>query len=233
MSHHQSQIIEGKSRWLAAAAAALIINLMLLSILPVVNLGTIRLPKHPPPVQAINFIRRASIQPVQPKPPDQPPETLPKPNIPDPSPRETFDLTPESLERMFRPDFQTIPLVTKTPGLTDIPLADVDFSAMAPGDIFDADDLDKPLIPVSRVPPFYPLQARRASIEGWVEVSFLVSEQGRVSDIRIRDAEPPGVFEESVRQTVSGWRFRPGTIMGEPVKARVITTIRFELEANQ
>ncbi len=231
MTYRDSQIIEGKSRWPAVAVAALVINLMLLSVLPVVNLGRLSLPKNPPPLQAIKFVRLTPPDTVLTKTPDTPQEVLPRPEIPAPV-RETFDLTPDSLERTFQPDLQRVPVPTDMSALADIPLAAVDFAAMNLGDVFDADDLDKPLIPVSRVPPFYPLQAKRASVEGWVDIEFMVNEQGRVTDIRIIDAQPPGVFEQSVRKAVSGWRFQPGTVMGEPVKTRVATTIRFELEGD-
>ena len=229
MTPRNIPVIEGKNRWLTAALAALVINLMLLSVLPVVNLGNLNLPKNSPPLQAVKFVRLAPAEPDQPRPPEEPPKAVPRPEMP--SPQAPLDLTPESLERTLRPDLPAVPLPT-VPSPGDIPLADIDFKALVPGDVFDADQLDKPLIPVSRVPPFYPIHARRASIEGWVEVSFLVNEDGRVTDVRVIDAQPPGVFEDSVRQTVNRWRFQPGTIMGEPVKARVTTTIRFELEGN-
>ena len=58
----------------------------------------------------------------------------------------------------------------------------------------------------------------------------VLNSDGRVDEVKVINARPPGVFEETVRQAVSAWRFQPGTIMGEPVKTRVITTIRFELE---
>ena len=231
MTQRNLPVIEGKNRWLPAAVAALVINLMLLSVLPVVNLGKLKLPKNPPPLQAVKYVRLAPAEPEQPRPPEEPPQAVQRPEITSPQDPVPLDLTPESLERTLRPDLPAVALPT-LPGPGDIPLADIDLKAMVPGDVFDADQLDRPLIPVSRVPPFYPIQARRAAIQGWVEVSFLVNVDGRVTDVRVIDAQPPGVFEDSVRQTVSRWRFQPGTIMGEPVKARVTTTIRFELEDN-
>jgi len=216
-----------------AVAAALLINLVLLSILPVVNLGTISLPENNPALQPVSFVHLAPPKTIQTLRPDQPSEMVPRPDIPVPRTPEVIDLSPESLEQTLRPDLQPISLQADLPQLTDIPLASVDFNAIGMDGVFDADELDNPLLAVSRVPPFYPLQARRASVEGWVEITFQVNTRGRVDDVIIIDARPPGVFEKSVRQAVSGWRFQPGTVMGEPVKARVTTTIRFELEENQ
>ena len=44
------------------------------------------------------------------------------------------------------------------------------------------------------------------------------------------ESKPPGIFDKSVIQCVSGWRFKPGTIEGMAVKAWAETTIRFELQ---
>jgi protein TonB len=57
-----------------------------------------------------------------------------------------------------------------------------------------------------------------------------VETSGNVDQIKILEAEPAGVFESSVRQCVSRWRFKPGTIEGVPVRARMETTIQFKLE---
>jgi periplasmic protein TonB len=76
----------------------------------------------------------------------------------------------------------------------------------------------------------YPVQARSRGIEGWVKVAFIVDEAGRVDDITILDAEPKGLFDRSVERCVRGWRFKPGTVEGMPVKAKVETVVQFELE---
>jgi protein TonB len=46
----------------------------------------------------------------------------------------------------------------------------------------------------------------------------------------VLDAEPEGVFEQSVLRSIGGWRFKPGTIKGMAVKAQVEQTITFKLE---
>jgi protein TonB len=95
---------------------------------------------------------------------------------------------------------------------------------------FGLDDLDGPLTSLGRIPPVYPMAAKRRGIQGWVKVKFVVNEQGAVEHITIVDAKPSGMFDQSVRRCVSKWRFKPGTVEGLPVKAWVETTIRFELE---
>ena len=76
----------------------------------------------------------------------------------------------------------------------------------------------------------YPIGARRKGIEGWVKVGFVVDEQGQIGALQIIESEPPGVFDRSVIQCLSKWRYRPGTLEGVPVTVRVTKIIRFELE---
>jgi protein TonB len=61
-------------------------------------------------------------------------------------------------------------------------------------------------------------------------VKFVVNEQGRIENVYIIKAQPSGVFDASVMRCLSGWRFKPGTVDGLPVKVWAETTIRFELE---
>ncbi|MGM0404242.1 MAG: energy transducer TonB, partial [Thermodesulfobacteriota bacterium] len=87
-----------------------------------------------------------------------------------------------------------------------------------------------PLTAVSRMPPVYPMNAKRRNIEGWVRVRFIVDKEGTVEDIEILEEKPPGVFDRAVIDCVSGWRFNPGTVGGVPVRTVAETTIRFELD---
>ncbi|MBU2455203.1 MAG: energy transducer TonB, partial [Proteobacteria bacterium] len=91
-------------------------------------------------------------------------------------------------------------------------------------------ELDSPLIPLVKIPPIYPVRASRRGIEGFVTVEFIVTQKGLVQEIKIIEAEPETIFNKSVIQCVSKWKFLPGTVQGMPVATQAITTIRFELE---
>ncbi|OQX61257.1 MAG: hypothetical protein B5M56_09580 [Desulfococcus sp. 4484_241] len=136
-----------------------------------------------------------------------------------PAPAPAFPMVPGLSMDNFKPP--SIPIAT---GLARIP---------GPGDIFGVEALDSPLVAVSRIPPVYPMSAKMRGIEGWVTVRFTVGPDGAVKDLEIVKAEPPGVFDKSVLSCVSRWRFKPGTIMGEPVTVMATTTIRFKLEDRQ
>lgn len=63
---------------------------------------------------------------------------------------------------------------------------------------------------ISRENPRYPPSARRKGIEGRVLVGFYVDSRGKTRDISILEADPPGIFDESVLKAVASWRFEAG-----------------------
>jgi protein TonB len=117
------------------------------------------------------------------------------------------------------------PDTLELPPLESAPMVSADLS-----NVFSAGQLDAPLTTLVRIPPVYPMRARRRGVEGWVKVAFVVDEQGYVHDVSILEAKPPGLFEQSVKRCVAGWRFKPGTIEGMPVRTKAETTIRYTLE---
>lgn len=78
--------------------------------------------------------------------------------------------------------------------------------------------------------PPYPREAAMAGIEGWVRVQFTVTEAGTVRDIRILDAAPSRVFNETVINTLQRWRFEPARVDGQPVARRVVQVLEFDLD---
>ncbi len=95
--------------------------------------------------------------------------------------------------------------------------------------IFDSLDLDRAPEVVARVNPEYPYHARERGIEGYVAVKVLVGKDGEVRQVNILKAKPQGMFEQAVRKAMTGWRFQPGEVGGEPVTAWITTTLHFRL----
>lgn len=95
---------------------------------------------------------------------------------------------------------------------------------------FTVGELDAPLTALVKIPPVYPGRAKRRGIQGSVTVEFLVTSQGLVDQVKVIKAEPEKIFNRSVINCVSRWKFRPGTVEGIPVPTLARTTIRFELE---
>lgn len=63
----------------------------------------------------------------------------------------------------------------------------------------------RPLIPLSTARPQMPEWACKQGIRGWVEVVFTVLPTGKVTDVRLIDADPRGVFETAVIESVANW----------------------------
>ncbi|NLD35377.1 MAG: energy transducer TonB [Desulfatiglans sp.] len=117
-----------------------------------------------------------------------------------------------------------------------------DFKLPAPGtisalelglpNIFNAGDLDHPLISVKRIPPVYPVRAKKEKIQGYVTIQFIVNTKGAVEDVTVLESNPSGVFDQSVITCVHKWLFKPGAVNGEVVNTLAQTTVNFELEQN-
>lgn len=63
------------------------------------------------------------------------------------------------------------------------------------------------LVPLSTARPQIPQYACDNNIEGWIDIVFNVKANGRVTNIRIVDANPKGLFEEPTIRSVSNWLF--------------------------
>jgi periplasmic protein TonB len=63
----------------------------------------------------------------------------------------------------------------------------------------------KELIPLSTARPEMPEWACKQKIKGWVEAVFIVNPNGRVSNVRIVDAQPRGVYEAAAVESISNW----------------------------
>jgi len=94
---------------------------------------------------------------------------------------------------------------------------------------FAALELDSAFLPVSRTPPRYPYQAQRRGIEGWVRVSFTVTESGNVEDVIVEEADPPGIFEQAALAAVYKWKFKPRMEGGGPTRGRAEQLVEFKL----
>jgi TonB family protein len=83
------------------------------------------------------------------------------------------------------------------------------------------------------VEPTYPSEARNQGIEGWVQVSFTITESGDVKDVFLIDSEPPEIFDQVSIEAAAQFTFEPyvtrGTIREVPNFQHVF---RFNLDTN-
>lgn len=80
-----------------------------------------------------------------------------------------------------------------------------------------------------QAPVTYPPRARAKGIEGYVVFSLLIDETGHIEQIKIIDAQPAEMFNETATQAIQQWRFEPAKYKGKTVKTWAKQRIRFNL----
>ena len=78
--------------------------------------------------------------------------------------------------------------------------------------------------------PKYTADAMRAKVQGVVLLSAVVLPDGTVTDIQItRSLDQSFGLDEEAKKTAAQWRFRPGTLKGQPVAVRIQIELTFNL----
>ena len=80
------------------------------------------------------------------------------------------------------------------------------------------------------VAPKYPRAAQRRNQSGWVDVVFIVTSEGLVRDIGIRNSEPGDTFVNSATKAVEKWEFEPVIENGVAVEKFVGVRMMFAVE---
>lgn len=79
-----------------------------------------------------------------------------------------------------------------------------------------------------RVEPEYTETARAARVAGVVVVEAIIDKQGNVDAVKVVKDLPMGLGAEAVK-AVKQWKFKPGTLNGEPVAVIFNLTVNFKL----
>ena len=222
-------------RLLGSFVGALLVALLLFGLM----LALI-MPANDPPPQPSELLRvgvARSVQdsrtepadplqpPERPTPPEQPPEVAPQPQVTPQVP--ALDLNIDVPQLNTRIDMGAAPALPPLQAAAQpAPSPPAPVSAPPPGSA-------EEVAPLVDIPPEYPRRALAAGIEGQVTLQFTVNAEGRVENIRILSAEPPGVFERAARRAVSRWRFAPRRENGVAVSREVSKTMNFRLEGRR
>jgi periplasmic protein TonB len=83
-------------------------------------------------------------------------------------------------------------------------------------------------VAIDRVKPDYTDSARKAKITGTVIVEAIIDTNGNVRDVRVIKGLPMGLGEQA-EEAVKKWKFKPGTLNGEPVSVIFNLTVTFTL----
>jgi TonB family protein len=75
----------------------------------------------------------------------------------------------------------------------------------------------------------YPSAALAKGVEGWVNVSYMVTAEGKVTGVKVLESSPAGVFEAAAMRAVSRVRYKPPLRGGKPVSVTTKLRIAFRL----
>jgi TonB family protein len=75
----------------------------------------------------------------------------------------------------------------------------------------------------------YPDQALRKNIEGWVDLSYMVTADGKVAKVKVLDSSPAGVFDAAASRALSRLRYKPLLVNGKPSAVNTKLRIAFRM----
>lgn len=110
------------------------------------------------------------------------------------------------------------------------PVAPLDVTSAVDLTYYSARELDVQPRALREIVPDYPPNADRRRISGTVRLQIEIEADGRVRDVSVVSANPPGVFEDSARAAFRDARFAPAQRNGRPVRARVLIEVLYEWE---
>ena len=88
-------------------------------------------------------------------------------------------------------------------------------------------DVKAPVV-TRRVEPVYADLARKSRVSGVVIIEAIIDKNGNVDEVKVLKGLPMGLSENAER-AVKEWKFKPGTLNGEPVDVIFNLTVTFTL----
>jgi len=125
----------------------------------------------------------------------------------------------------------TVPAAAKTAPALSPEAAPVPAAALTSSvdlTYYNARDLDVQPHALRVIRPDYPAEADRQRVSGTLRLQLKLEADGRVSDIEIVSATPPGVFEDSAIKAFRDARFAPAQKNGRPVRALVVIEVVYD-----
>jgi TonB family protein len=76
----------------------------------------------------------------------------------------------------------------------------------------------------------YPALALRKGIEGWVDLAYTVTAEGKVTKVKVLNSSPVGTFDTEASRALSRLRYKPTMQAGKPVAVNTKLRIAFKLQ---
>ena len=89
-----------------------------------------------------------------------------------------------------------------------------------------ADIMEKQI--VHKVTPVYPDDAKKARIEGQVELDAIISKTGEVENLKV--VSGPAALQQSSQDAVQQWVYKPFLLNNEPVEVKTTITVTYTLK---
>ncbi|MHB1403400.1 MAG: energy transducer TonB [Thiobacillus sp.] len=158
------------------------------------------------------------------------PEALPVAEPPAPPPAEP---EPEPPAAEAPPAAPADPLPAPVAASPSAPAPVATITSSVDLTFYTARDLDVQPRALREIVPDYPSDADRRRLSGKVRLQLELEADGRVSDIGIVSASPPGIFDESAIKAFREARFAPAQKGGRPVRARVVIEVLYDWEGRR
>ena len=84
---------------------------------------------------------------------------------------------------------------------------------------------------IRKVVPPYPALARRNRISGTVILRAIISDQGKIRDLRVESG--PALLIDAARDAVRQWEYQPWILDGKPVQIESTIDVIFKLRSSQ
>ena len=103
-------------------------------------------------------------------------------------------------------------------------LAQAKLAAAGPQEVSEAD-----LTKLKALELDYPSAALAKGTEGWVNLSYMVTAEGKVAGVKVLDSSPAGVFDSAASRAIARVRYKPMLQAGKPVAVTTKLRIAFRL----
>lgn len=84
-------------------------------------------------------------------------------------------------------------------------------------------------IPIVQTTPSYTDDAIKAKVQGVVWLQAIIRKDGSVDSFKVLRALGHGLEEQAIQEIATNWRFRPGTLNGNPVDVLATIEVQFNL----
>ncbi len=81
---------------------------------------------------------------------------------------------------------------------------------------------------LSKTNPVYPVDAKRARIQGTVKLEAVISKTGEVDQLKV--ASGPSALQQSALDAVRKWTYKPFLVNGEPVEVKTTINVTYSLQ---